>query len=78
MNNRPGRAPIFKHPLEATSGDIGLRQILRHISQTKTCKRGIKDLKDIVENELAFDTHFEFSPTPFELPCVQSAIARKV
>ena len=32
------RAPLFKHPLETSLGEVGLHQIFRHIGDSETGK----------------------------------------
>ena len=49
------KTPIFEHPLEAPSGQIGLRHPLRDISQSETGQSRIQHLRRGVEDELTFD-----------------------
>ena len=62
-----GRAPVLKHPLETALGEMRLRQVLRHIGQAESGKPRIEHLESAVEDELAFDAHFEFA-RPFRTP----------
>jgi hypothetical protein len=49
---------------------VFLHQILRHIGQAESGQRRIEHLGSAVEDELAFDAHFQFAVTFFELPGV--------
>ena len=53
---------------------MGLCQVLRHIGQAESGQRRIEHLESAVENELAFDPHFQFATAFFELPGVQAAV----
>jgi hypothetical protein len=74
MVSRKGRAPVLKHSLDTTLGEMGLRQILRHIGQAESSQRRIEHLGSAVEDELAFDAHLQFAGALFEIPGVQPAI----
>ena len=56
---------------------MGLRQVLRHKGESETSHRGIENLKDAVEDELAFDTNLEFAAAFLEFPRVEPAIGWK-
>ena len=62
----------FEHALETPFGEMGLRQVFRHISQPETRERGIEGLKDAVEDELAIDAHLQLAAIPLEFQGVQS------
>ena len=74
MVPRKGRTPIFKYSIQTTFGQMGLCQVLRHIGQAESGQRRIEHLESAVENELAFDAHFQFATAFFELPGVQAAV----
>jgi hypothetical protein len=42
--NLKRRAPILKDPLKAALGELGLRQVLRHIGQAESGQRRVKHL----------------------------------
>ena len=67
---RPGRAPFVKHANETPPSEIGLSEILRHKAEPETGKRRVKNLKDTVEDELAFNPRSQFAAVLLELPCV--------
>src|SRR5882762_10154432 len=53
--SRVRRAPILEHSLEKTFVDMGLCQVLRHISQAESGECRIEHLAGAVEDELTFD-----------------------
>ena len=71
---RPSRAPILQHLDETSLREIGLRQVLRHVGQPEPGHRGVEDLEDAVEDELAFHAHPQLLAVLLELPGVQPAI----
>jgi hypothetical protein len=55
MVSRKRRAPILKHSLQKPFSHMRLRQVLRHIGQTKSGQRRIEYLGSAVEDELALN-----------------------
>ena len=70
----PGRAPILQAPARDALREIGLRQILRHVGEPEPGNRGIEDLEDAVEDELAFHADPQLLAILLEFPGVQPAI----
>jgi len=53
--SRVRRAPILEHSFEKTFVDMGLCQVIRHISQAEPGECRIEHLAGAVEDELSFD-----------------------
>src|SRR3954452_22487517 len=70
-------APIRQHPFHASLGEIGLRDVLRYIGQTKSRDRGIQHLEGAVENKLAFDMHPQLAAVLLEFPGIETAMRRQ-
>ena len=62
------RGPCFAPPRNETPpSEIGLSEILRHKAEPETGKRRVKNLKDTVEDELAFNPRSQFAAVLLEL-----------
>src|SRR5437879_10823505 len=56
---------------------MGLCHVVRDIGQTESGQRRFEHLSSAVEDELAVDSHPQFTVAFFELPGVQAAISRQ-
>jgi hypothetical protein len=54
---------------------MGLRQVLRHVSQSESRYCCGHDLLELVEDELAFDTHVQLATVFFEFPRKQAPVS---
>jgi hypothetical protein len=53
-------------------GQVRLRDVLRYIGKAERGKCGVKHLKSPVEDQLAFDMHFQLATIPLEFPGVET------
>jgi hypothetical protein len=77
MVARIGRQPVFKHALEATLGEVGLRHPLWHIRQAQSGQCRVQYLRSLIENKLAVDTNLQLAAAFLELPGVKATTCRQ-
>ena len=75
ISARKRRTPILEHPLQATLGDLGLHQVLRHIGRAESSQCRIEHMIAVVEDQLAVNVDIQLAP-PFSNSHAIQAAAR--